>query len=166
MLPTVQISLGIVTLFEMRADSYRPLYYWGWCTIPLFLLSILHVRTVTQPDIDAVFGNNYILHSNNRKSDRWALLGLSQDETWIVFDKTSSACIDKSETYRLISLSTHLFSHWSMPLMPSDLNVDVFRWKIFHGSWRDCYRGIFEAPSYVYIVITIIFISSFTIQNT
>ncbi len=37
------------------------------------------MRTVTQPNIDAVSWNNHYTYSNNRNTLRWAVLGLSQD---------------------------------------------------------------------------------------
>jgi hypothetical protein len=63
-LPTLQISVGVITLFEKiydETDSYRLLKYRGECTIPLFQSSALCEKCVAARHYSmALLGNNYL----------------------------------------------------------------------------------------------------------
>ncbi len=73
--------------------------------------------------------------SNDKNRVRWVVLGLSQDGPAPICLKIS-VWIAKRETYRMLPLSTHLFSHWSIPLRGGDLAWKVAvmtRWKQLIG---------------------------------
>jgi hypothetical protein len=74
---------------------------------------------------------------NNKRDARWVgtptvLAGPRIEQICLKI----SACTAESETYRIISLSTHLFSHWSIPLTPkTGRNWLTNDWKI--DKWYD-----------------------------
>ncbi len=93
----------------MTSDSYRLLKYQGGCTIPLFQLSVRCEKRVAARHYADI--GTQLLFANNRNRVRGAVLGLSQD----------GACTDLFEnlsvnSYRILPLSNHLFSHWSIPV--------------------------------------------------
>ncbi len=56
-----------------------------------------------------------LLNANDINRVRWVLLGLLQDGPALI-SFIISARIAWRETYRMLPLSTHLYSHWSIPL--------------------------------------------------
>ncbi len=65
-----RIPIWIPCLETITDSSFREEYY---------------VKTVTYPDMDPVFGNNYICHPNNKNWLRWIVWGLSLDGAWTDF---------------------------------------------------------------------------------
>jgi hypothetical protein len=71
-----------------------------------FLISLRHYISL--------LGNNYWF-SNDRNRVCWVVLGLLQDGACTDLVEIS-AWIAWRQTYRMLPISTHLFSHWSIPL--------------------------------------------------
>ncbi len=80
----------------------------GRCTIALFQLSLWCENCVAARHYAVIF--KQLLKANDRNRVCWIVSGLPRD----------GACTDLlenfSETYRMLLLSTPLFSHWSIPL--------------------------------------------------
>ncbi len=96
-----------------RADFYRHLKYRGGCTIPLFQLSVLCEKFVAARHYAVIW--TQLLIPNDRNRVRWVVLGLSQDGTCTaLFENFRENSLKGDQS--LIPNSTHLFSHWSIPL--------------------------------------------------
>ncbi len=117
-LPTLQTSHGLLALFEK-------IYYGGHISSKFSnngedvqyrcFNEEYDVKSVSQPDTIALFGNNYSLqiietgfaeqfYASHRMGPAPICLKIS-------------ARIAERETYRMIQLKTSIFSHWSIPLM-------------------------------------------------
>ncbi len=95
------------------ADCYRHIKHRGGCTIPLFQLSVWCEKGDAARHY-AVIGKQLLI-SNDRNRVRWVVLGLSQDGAALICLKILAWTVLR-ETYRMLPLSTHLFSHWLIPL--------------------------------------------------
>ena len=105
--------------FLWRADLYRLLKYRGWCTIPMFQLS-LRCEKFAAARHHSVIGNQ-LLFANNRNRVRWVVLCLSHD----------GACTDSFENFREISLKGDL-SNDIAPNPPLFSLVNTFK----HNFWN------------------------------
>jgi hypothetical protein len=67
-----------------------------------------------------------LLIANEKNRFRWVVLCLPQDGACIdLFENHSKNSLKK--TYRMLPLSTHLFSHWSIPLKWNIVGLDCQR---------------------------------------
>ncbi len=97
-----------------RADLYRLFKYRGGCAIPLFELSVWCEKCVAARHYAVIC--KQLLKANDINRFRQVVLDLLQDGACTDFFENISENSLKG-TYRMLPLSAHLFSHWSITLM-------------------------------------------------
>ncbi len=95
-----------------RFNSYLLLKYRGGCTLPLYQISVRCEKCVAARHFDVIC--KQLLNANDIKG---SLSSFRPSTGWALpISLKISARIAYRETYRMLTLSTHLFSHWSIPV--------------------------------------------------